>query len=101
VVGNEGGLTTALALDGTGRIVLSGRSGPALGDFLVARLTAKGRLDRAFGQSGVVTTDFGGVDTPWALTLEPDGDVLAAGGTGAELATAGVRRLAIARYLGR
>jgi uncharacterized delta-60 repeat protein len=101
VIGNDGGLTTAVAVDGTGRIVLSGRGGPALGDFLVARLSAKGRLDRSFGQNGVATTDFGGVDTPWALTLEPDGDVLAAGGTGAELATAGLRKLAIARYLGR
>jgi uncharacterized delta-60 repeat protein len=101
VIGGDGGLATALALDGAGRIVLSGRGGPALGDFLVARMTAKGRPDGGFGKNGVVTTDFGGVDTPWALTLEPDGDVLAAGGTGAELGSQGVRAVAIARYLGR
>jgi uncharacterized delta-60 repeat protein len=101
VIGNDGGLATALGLDRTGRVVVVGRGGAALGDFLVARLNANGRPDRSFGGDGVVTTDFGGVDTPWAMTLQPNGDVLAAGGTGAELGSQGVRMVAIARYLGR
>jgi uncharacterized delta-60 repeat protein len=101
VIGNDGGLATALGGDRTGRIVVVGRGGLSLGDFLVARLNASGRPDRSFGGDGVVTTDFGGVDTPWAMTLEPNGDVLAAGGTGAELGRQGVRMVAIARYLGR
>jgi uncharacterized delta-60 repeat protein len=101
VIGNDGGVATALGLGRTGRVVVVGRGGAALGDFLVARLNANGRPDRSFGGDGVVTTDFGGVDTPWAMTLQPNGDVLAAGGTGAELGSQGVRMVAIARYLGR
>jgi uncharacterized delta-60 repeat protein len=101
VIGNDGGVATALGVDRTGRIVVVGRGGLSLGDFLVARLNASGRPDRSFGGDGVVTTDFGGVDTPWAMTLEPNRDVLAAGGTGAELGRQGVRMVAIARYLGR
>jgi uncharacterized delta-60 repeat protein len=101
VIGDEAGLATALGVDRAGRVVLVGRGGASLGDFLVARLSARGRPDRSFGADGAVTTDFGGVDTPWAMTIESNGDVLAAGGTGAELATQGVRMVAIARYLGR
>lgn len=101
VIGNDGGLATALGLDRTGRVVVVGRGGAALSDFLVARLNANGRPDRSFGGAGVVTTDFGGVDTPWAMTLQPNGDVLAAGGTGDQLGSQGVRMVAIARYLGR
>jgi uncharacterized delta-60 repeat protein len=101
VIGNDGGVATALGLDRTGRVVVVGRGGAALGDFLVARLNANGRPDRSFGGDGVVTTDLGGVDTPWAMTLQPNRDVLAAGGTGAELGSQGVRMVAIARYLGR
>jgi uncharacterized delta-60 repeat protein len=101
VIGNDGGLATSLRLDRSGRIILVGRGGASLGDFLVARLKARGRPDPSFGGDGVVTTDFGGVDTPWAMTLAPNGDVLAAGGTGAELGAQGARMVAIARYLGR
>jgi uncharacterized delta-60 repeat protein len=101
VVGNDGGVATALGLDRSGRIVLVGRGGASLGDFLVARMNARGRADRSFGGDGVVTTDFGGVDTPWAMSLERNGDVLAAGGTGAQLGSQGVRMVAIARYLPR
>ncbi len=101
VIGDDGGLATALGLDRAGRIILVGRGGASLGDFLVARLNANGRPDPSFGGDGVVTTDFGGVDTPWAMTLEPNGDVVAAGGTGVQLGSPGARMIAIARYLGR
>ena len=101
VIGNDGGVATAVGLDRSGRIVVVGRGGESLGDFLVARMNAKGRLDRSFGGDGVVTTDFGGVDTPWAMTVERNGDVLAAGGTGAQLGSQGVRMVAIARYMPR
>jgi uncharacterized delta-60 repeat protein len=99
VIGNDGGVATALRVDRTGRVVVVGRGGASLGDFLVARLGPGGRPDRSFGAGGVVTTDFGGVDAPWAMTLEPNGDVLAAGGTGAELGAQGIRMVAMARYL--
>ena len=98
----EGGVTVdevgygvhALALDGRGRIVTVGRT-TSLRDFVVARLLPNGRRDRSFAAT---VTDFGGVDTPFALTLQPDGKIVAVGASSAS-STSLVGDIALARYL--
>ncbi len=54
---------------------------------------APGDLDPSFGSGGIVITDFGGNDTAFALALQPDGKIVAAGtssggGTGTNFALA-------------
>jgi uncharacterized delta-60 repeat protein len=99
----NGGLTVsevgygvhALALDSRGRIVTVGRT-MSLRDFVVARFFPNGRRDRSFAATVV---DFGGVDTPFALTIQPDGKIVAAGASAAP-GTGLAGDIALARYLG-
>jgi uncharacterized delta-60 repeat protein len=86
----------AMALDSRGRIVTVGRTMSLL-DFVVARFHPDGRRDRSFAMT---VADFGGVDTPFALELQPDGKIVAAGASappGSGLAG----DIALARYLAR
>jgi uncharacterized delta-60 repeat protein len=80
----------ALAVDPAGNIVAAGSSSD-LEDFVVARFCgrpcgpyAAGHLDPAFG---AVVTDFGARENPWAVAVQPDGAILAAGETGRSLLT--------------
>ncbi len=88
-----------LARQPDGKILAGGRSGP-LGrhNFALARFLPNGALDTTFGTAGKVTTDFAGRDDSIeALTLLPDGRILAVGpsGTGP---TGGPFKMALARY---
>src|SRR5207244_12410364 len=52
------------------------------GDFALARYLVDGTLDASFGSGGKVATDFfGGDDSIKTLVLQPDGKIVAAGGT--------------------
>ena len=84
----------ALALDRRGRIVTAGRTTSLL-DFVVARFLPNGRRDRSFTAT---VTDFGGVDTPFWLALQPDGKVVVAGASGAS-GTSLLGDIAVARYV--
>lgn len=64
-------------------------------DWVVARFLPDGRRDRRFGST---IADFGGVDTPFALALQPDGRIVVAGASGAS-GTSLVGDIAVARYL--
>ena len=70
----------ALGLQDDG-ILVAGFSGAADGsgkDFLLARFSADGRLDRKFGDQGVIMTPIGaGDDVAFALASDPRGIVLA------------------------
>ena len=81
---------SAGALQPDGRIVVAG-SDAGFDDFLVVRYLADGRLDPGFGTGGVVRTDFGDVDQAFAVAVQADGRIVAAGRSGP--------RLAVARYL--
>jgi uncharacterized delta-60 repeat protein len=73
----------AIALQADGRIVIAGSALSAAGppDFAVARYNSDGSLDASFGSGGRVTTDFAGrSDNAAALTVQPDGKILVAGG---------------------
>ena len=69
-------------------IVAVGRLG---GDFAVARYYLNGKPYGAFGENGIVTTDFGGTDGATAVAVQ-DGKILAAGYTAGST-------VALARYI--
>ncbi len=93
-VSNVGYGVHALALDRRGRIVTAGRT-TSLRDFVVARFSPDGRRDRSFAAT---VTDFGAVDTPFALAQQPDGKIVVVGATSAS-GTSLVGDIALARYL--
>lgn len=99
----QGGLVTAgfsgsaVVIDSNGRIVVAGdMSSAAMGsDFALARYNADGSLDTAFGNDGLVTTDFprtgaldtGSIDGASAIVIDGDGRIIVAGGSGFFLPT--------------
>jgi len=88
---------SALALQPDGKIILGGSVVEGQGprdDFRLFRINANLEDDTAFGNRGDVTTDFGGNDDAFAIALQPDGKIVAAGASG----QAGVGEFALARY---
>ena len=70
-----------VAIQPDGKIVVAGNSGDAGGyDFSVGRLLPDGSLDPAF-HGGGVRVNFGGDDRAWAVAVQADGKILAAGET--------------------
>ncbi len=98
------GPVNATALDAVaqadGKIVAAGRVGVSLHDrdFALARYLPDGSLDPAFGQQGIVTTDFANdQDNAMAAALQTDGKLLAAGEVHIPPATS--NDVGVARYL--
>ena len=89
---------SAIALQGDGKIVVAGRTGlNDAFDFALARYNSNGTLDTSFGTSGKITTDFAGSsDQATSVALQPDGNIVAAGGVSLN----GRFEFAVARYLG-
>ncbi|HXQ73757.1 MAG TPA: hypothetical protein VN844_24865, partial [Pyrinomonadaceae bacterium] len=92
----------AVAIQPDGKIVAAGSSfssAKTVEDFIVARYTANGSLDKRFGNNGKITTDFfRNVDQINAVVIQPDGKIVVAGV--AQLAGNGgtPRVFALARY---
>lgn len=80
-------LAGAVALQSDGKIVAAGRSGNALrvpgvnSDFALARYNSDGSLDTSFGADGKVMTDFGGNAVATSVAIQPDGKIVAVGGS--------------------
>jgi uncharacterized delta-60 repeat protein len=76
-------IATGMALQGDGKIVAAGWTGPAGGNnykFALARYTTGGALDGTFSGDGKVTTNFTpGYDYAWDMALQPDGKIVAVG----------------------
>src|SRR5262249_53777861 len=89
-----------VAVDASGRIVVSGTTAGTTKDFLVARFNPNGSLDTTFGaaHTGVVTTDVlsGSDDHANALSLQADGKIVVGGS--AHPVTGEETLLALARY---
>jgi uncharacterized delta-60 repeat protein len=85
----------ALTLQPNGQIVAAGRS-DANGNpgFALARYNGDGSPDAAFGRGGKVLTDFGDAAWATALAVQPNGQIVAAGGAYAN----GRAQFALARY---
>jgi uncharacterized delta-60 repeat protein len=83
-----------VAIDSKGRIVAAGGIHASFqDDFAVARYKPDGSLDTSFDGDGKVTTDFGISETARAVSIYPNGNIVAAGGTGG-----GATDFALARY---
>jgi uncharacterized delta-60 repeat protein len=69
------------ALQSDGKVVVAATSAPVDGEerWLVLRYLADGSLDPGFGTGGVVETDFGGEAEAYAIAVQPDGKIVAAG----------------------
>ena len=73
-----------VAVQGDGKIVAAGVTTqysipfPSY-NFALARYDGHGELDPTFGGDGRVTTDFGGADTAFAVAVQSDGKIVAAG----------------------
>ncbi|MCJ7831357.1 MAG: hypothetical protein MUP86_02405, partial [Dehalococcoidia bacterium] len=82
-IGSHNSEARAIAVQPDGLILLAGSAESTGGDrdFAVVRYDdGDGSLDPAFGTGGIVTTSIGsGNDNAYALALQPDGRILAAG----------------------
>ena len=83
-----------LALQPDGKIVMAGASD---GDFAIARYTAGGSLDPAFGGDGSVTTDFDETEFCCTLVVRPKDGRVVATGRSVNLGTSAARGV-VARY---
>jgi uncharacterized delta-60 repeat protein len=82
--GPFGGYALAAVQQSDGGVVVAGRAFEDnrfdSSDWVVARYGPGGALDRSFGRSGLVVSDFGtGADWAGALALQPNGRIVVAG----------------------
>ncbi|MER7466539.1 calcium-binding protein [Streptomyces sp. NPDC097981] len=85
-----------VAVQTNGQIVVAGYSDSGgTFDFALARYNTNGSLDPTFGTGGKVTTDFGGFDAAFAVALQADGKIVAAGSSD----SSGTSDFALARYM--
>jgi uncharacterized delta-60 repeat protein len=85
----------AVALKRDGRIVTAGTCASANFRFCVARYDSDGSLDGSFGTDGRADAIFGSQDFAYAVAIESDGQIIAAGGCG------GIAAFCLARFDGR
>jgi uncharacterized delta-60 repeat protein len=75
----SGDFAYAVAIQSDGKIVSAGTSSA---DFALTRHNPDGSLDNSFGAGGKITTSVGSfIDASYAVTLQPDGKIVAAGYT--------------------
>ncbi len=75
--GNETGWDIALQQDG--KLVVVGGSPGGASDFLLARYNPDGSLDDTFGDDGSVNDAFGATEHAFAVVVQSDGRIVAAG----------------------
>jgi uncharacterized delta-60 repeat protein len=79
-IGSDADSGNAAAIDSQGRIVVAGQSVIGNDDFALARYNPNGSLDTSFNGTGKVTTPIGvGFDQALAVTIDPQGRIVAAG----------------------
>ena len=76
-------VASSVVIQSDGKILVAGGAFPNftfLGDFELVRYNSNGSLDTSFGSGGIVTTSFPGQGSyAFALALQPDGKIIAAG----------------------
>ena len=76
-------VASSVVIQPDGKILVAGGAFPLftfLGDFKVVRYNLDGSLDSSFGNGGIVTTSFPGQGSyAFAVALQPDGKIIAAG----------------------
>ncbi len=95
-IGTGGDYARALAVQPDGKLVVAGYcNNGGNSSFCLARYNADGSLDTGFNGSGKVVAPIGtGFDYVYALALQPDGKLVAAG----SCANSGNRSFCLARY---
>ena len=78
----------SVVLQPDGKIIVAGCWTNPHSDFLLARCTKKGKLDKTFGINGKVITDLGGDDYAYSPALQPDGKLVVAGPSSGKFAVA-------------
>ncbi|MBL0424933.1 delta-60 repeat domain-containing protein [Ramlibacter alkalitolerans] len=102
---SDGATVYAVTVQSNGKIVAAGsafrapQNGASSGsDFVLARYNTNGSLDTSFGGSGKVTKDIGGgQDYAYAVVVQPDGKIVAAGSAEVNAANANTR-FTLVRY---
>ena len=86
----------AVAIQSDGKIVAAGATAPSgfCCQFALARYNSDGSPDTSFGVGGVVTTSFGGLTEAFAVAIQADGKIVAAGSTFSPF----ISSFALARY---
>jgi uncharacterized delta-60 repeat protein len=103
--GDASATAYAVALQADGKIVVAGSAsasqatgGAATFDFALARYHPDGSLDTSFSGDGKLTTNvFGGQDYAYALAIQADGKILAAGAANVNAASF-FNRFTLVRY---
>ena len=91
---NGGAFAAVVQTDG--ELVVDGAAGQVSADFALVGYNPDGSLDSGFGNGGIVTTDFGTTsDEAFAITLDAEGRIIAAGHAGP---STGSSAFAMARY---
>ena len=86
-----------IALQSDGKIVVAGHRATGQGDsFALARYNPDGTLDASFGAGGLLSTTFLGFDQAFAIGIQQDGKIVAAGS--ASDGTSAGTVVALARY---
>lgn len=81
-IGSGGSEANAVAVQTNGKIILGGQTTVgSVGEVALARYDANGALDTSFGSGGKVTTAIGSNSRIRGLAVQPDGKIVAAGGT--------------------
>jgi uncharacterized delta-60 repeat protein len=85
----------AVAIQSDGKIVVAGFAdhGASHDDFALARYLSDGSLDTTFDTDGMVVTDFGSTDIAYAVAIQSNGKIVAAGYAGS-----GTDDFALARF---
>jgi uncharacterized delta-60 repeat protein len=95
VLGPGSGFIRGLVLQTNGKLVVDGDAA----GFALARYNADGSLDTSFGTGGQVLTQLNGRGDSYALALEANGDIIAAG-QAPPLSKNGQTEVAVASYSG-
>ena len=90
----KGAVADAVAIDHHDRIVVAGYTLADHPDIALARFTASGTLDSAFGEQGKVITDLGANDYAFDLSIQDDGGIVVVG----ERQAAATDRVVVQRY---
>jgi len=73
---------SSVVIQSDGKIVVAGGAFPIFtfaGNFVIARYNSNGKLDRSFGDNGIVTTFFEAGSYASSVALQSDGKIIAAG----------------------
>jgi uncharacterized delta-60 repeat protein len=84
-----------LAIQPDGKIVVAGSTTGTRYDLALARINPNGTPDAGFGTNGVATTTIGEGAAAYAVVVQPDGKIVAAGSSAP---ANGYSRIAVARY---